>query len=154
MPENWDRANLYEGALIGYAVGSSAATEDKDKADLLIELAEMQRKVDSLESENASLRGAVTGLGDECDRLRSYIERKKLLQDFARLMDENAKLRELARHALLNVMTIGWCDMANLSATLAGDQELTPCDSCCFFDTDCCTFVIEEHAEELGIEVN
>lgn len=33
----------------------------------------------------------------ENTKLREYIERKKVLQDFARLVDENSKLRELVR---------------------------------------------------------
>ena len=52
----------------------------------------------------SELFDAVDGLGVEIEnlqaenaKLREYIERKKGLQDFARLVDENSKLRELVR---------------------------------------------------------
>lgn len=44
-----------------------------------------------------SLRDRAQALQAENDRLREYIERKRLLQDFARLVDEKSKLRELVK---------------------------------------------------------
>lgn len=57
-----------------------------------------------LKAENATLRQQLADVTESmgrveerCAKLREYIERKQHLQDFARLVNENAKLRELVR---------------------------------------------------------
>lgn len=59
-------------------------------------------------SENAVLRQQLADVTESmgrveerCAKLREYIERKQHLQDFARLVTENSKLRELVKMMLL-----------------------------------------------------
>ena len=71
----------------------------------------LERRIDELCEENERLRQQVASIigrsfrtADKMDcletenaKLREYVERKRYLQDFARLVCENSKLRELVR---------------------------------------------------------
>ena len=61
-----------------------------DKEQLALLCANYDRRIDSLGAENERLKV-------ENAKLREYVERKRYLQDFARLVGENSKLRELVR---------------------------------------------------------
>lgn len=73
-------------------------------------------------------------------KMREYIERKKVLQDYARLFDDNAKLRELCA----GLLTGYECGHGELCKGCAwdglGDPETFPC-------------LPRVKARELGVEV-
>lgn len=65
-----------------------------DVADMLDENARLREVVSDGEESARLILDESRALQADNDRLREYIERKRDLQDFARLVDENAKLRE------------------------------------------------------------
>lgn len=88
----------YRDGSINYELEHCPAC--KNVADLQEALAENAK----LRDERREYQATIDSLVDECadhkaenDRLWEYIAHKRLLQDFARLVDENSKLRKLVR---------------------------------------------------------
>lgn len=68
MPfDSWDDVLFWNGSLIGYAAGVKAACEDKKKSDLLLEMAEVQSKLEIEEMKNAKLR-------ELADAVKEFVE--------------------------------------------------------------------------------
>ena len=56
MPfDTWDDALFWHGSLIGYMAGVKAACKDKKKSELLLEMSEVQSKLEIEERKNAKL---------------------------------------------------------------------------------------------------
>ena len=69
MPfDSCDDVLFWHGSLIGYTAGVKAACEDKKKSDLLLEMSEVQSKLEIEELKNSKLRELLCELyEDQCD---------------------------------------------------------------------------------------
>ena len=54
--ESLDDAMFWHGSLIGYMAGVKSACKDEDKSSLLLRMADIQARLEFMESENAKLR--------------------------------------------------------------------------------------------------
>lgn len=54
--ESRDDAMFWHGCLIGYKAGVKSACKDEDKSNLLLKMADIQAKLEFIESENAKLQ--------------------------------------------------------------------------------------------------
>lgn len=67
MPfDSWDDAMFWHGSLIGYMAGVKAACKDKKKSDLLLEMSEVQSKLEIEELKNAKLRELCADMWATC----------------------------------------------------------------------------------------
>lgn len=65
--ESWDDAMFWHGSLIGYTAGVKSACKDEDKSSLLLRMADIQARLEFMESENAKLRKLVHWMYDCMD---------------------------------------------------------------------------------------
>lgn len=94
-----------ERGNISVRVSRDVQVLTREEANLIeAEYKRMQAENAKLRDERREYQATIDSLVDECadhkaenDRLWEYIAHKRLLQDFARLVDENSKLRKLVR---------------------------------------------------------
>ena len=105
--------------------------------ELRVELGRSQLNRDMWHDRAEDMRNRLIAAQAENAKLREYIERKKGLQDFARLVDENSKLRELVSHM--------YECMCNIDAD--GNHECYSCE----YENGSCNF--ERLMRDLGMGV-
>lgn len=106
MPfDSWDDVLFWHGSLIGYAAGVKAACEDKKKSDLLLEMAEVQSKLEIEELKNSKLLELVRRYGEYTsqDRCEGCVCKSRCNDGEVDECWQRTEIRELARELGIEV---------------------------------------------------
>lgn len=138
-----------------WVTGPIRASVLRDAADTIWQLRDDLQRANAenttLRQQLADVTESMGRVEERCAKLREYIERKQHLQDFARLVDENSKLRKLAEKAWKTAERL--CQAFDGPCSADGVTIYDPCPLA-ERDEECVYGSLQRDLRELGVEVD